>query len=114
MMANAAQIQNGVENRCVGVHYVASLADATAHFESRGFNGILKMRVRESSIGCNEARRRVNDIANRGEAMAFYDGGWDAACAARCNIYEFEFSSFDGDTTSDPAYIGFVTYRGED
>ena len=80
---------------CIGVHYRASLDAAKAHFEQAGFRGISGMTIMQSSLNCNEARRRALDAAKRGEGKVFYQGNWDYS-AGRCALYRFDFTSYDG------------------
>ena len=82
---------------CLGVHYEGRLEDVQAHFEGAGFHGITGIRIFENKLDCNEARRRALDAAKRGEGKCFWQGAWDYS-AGRCNIYAFEFTSYDGET----------------
>ena len=80
---------------CIGVHYRATLAAAKAHFEQAGFRGITSIDFMQSSLDCNEARRRALDAAKRGEGKCFWQGAWDYS-AGRCALYKFDFTSYDG------------------
>ena len=79
----------------IGVHYRASLDAAKAHFRQAGFRGIRDMTIMQSSLDCNEARRRALDAAMRGEGRCFWQGAWDYS-AGRCALYKFDFTSYDG------------------
>ena len=86
---------DGSKPTAVAVHYRASLEAAAKHFEQAGFRGISGMGIMQSSLDCNEARRRALDAAKRGEGKAFWTGAYDYS-AGRCALYSFSFSSYDG------------------
>ena len=71
-----------------GVHYDTSLAEAKAHFESRGFRGIRDMR-KSKPLGCNEARQETYDTQQAGGPKEWWEGSWDYS-ARSCCIYTFE------------------------
>ena len=81
---------------CIGVHYRASIPAAAAHFHAAGFRGIRNMQIVQSSLDCNEARRRALDRAQRSEDLkCFWQGDWDYS-AGRCALYQFDFDSYEG------------------
>ena len=80
---------------CIGVHYRASLPAARDHFSLAGFRGIKDMTIMQSSLDCNEARRRALDAAENGEGRCFWQGDWDYS-AGRCALYQFDYTSYDG------------------
>ena len=80
---------------CIGVHYRATLAAAKAHFEQAGFRGITRIDFMQSSLDCNEARRRALNAAENGEGKCFWQGDWDYS-AGRCALYKFDYTSYDG------------------
>ena len=99
-MTEHVQIDAG-KPTCIGVHYATPLKDAQMHFESVGFRGIENIRYFESAENCNEARRRALDAAKRGEGKCFWQGAWDYS-ANRCDLYAFEYTSYDGPTFAGP------------
>ena len=109
---NDAIIQNGNTDRCVAVHYNAGVQTAQDHFRDAGFHGVTRFEVIDRDLDCNEARRRVNDMAARGEGVAFYQGVWDYS-ADRCSIYRFRFTSYEGPRTTDKAFADHADYVGD-
>ena len=101
--------------QCIGVHYDTPLASAQAHFAGVGFHGVEAIRYLDRNLDCNEARRRALDAAKRGEGKCFYQGSWDYS-ARRCALYQFEFTSYDGDRFHGPRTPdteAHVDYGGE-
>ena len=87
---------------CVGVHYRASITAAIEHFHSAGFRGIRDMSIMQSSLDCNEARRRALDAARGSESLkCYWQGAWDYS-AGRCALYRFDYDSYDGPRFSGP------------
>ena len=93
-MSEHVQIDAGLPT-CIGVHYRAAKHAAITHFAKAGFQGIRNMTVLQSSLDCNEARRRALNAAENGEGKAFWQGDWDYS-AGRCSLYSFNYTSYDG------------------
>lgn len=96
---NNDSVSVSVDDRptCYGVHYECSPAEATAHFESRGFRDIGPIVKLDSDCNCNDARRSAVAIAKRQNKTWFFEGQWDYS-AGRCAIYEFTYGGYVGAT----------------
>ena len=75
--ARDPRIENHTEHTCVAVHYMTSTLKATKHFQGKGFDGIADMEAVEDNLGCNDARNRCTDMAERGDGVWYFDGAWD-------------------------------------
>ena len=109
-MTEHVQVDAGLPT-CLAVHYMTSLEGARAHFHSIGFRGISDLAFLDTRLNCNDARSRALDAARRGEGKCFWQGAWDYS-AMPCNIYKFDFTSYNGPRFKSPKN-GWAEYHAD-